>query len=159
MVNKTLFLYYNILGGMLLNILHEIFTKIQKSFCEYLPQFAKHWLHVKIMHLIKAAMIIVQLVHCECTPLHIHEISEQATEYIPRLADLLVFYQNVIGSVFPERKYKRGKENWVPVRVDPIHKNDAKSVRYFKSSDGTPGLSLHRGSVMTWHSHLVTYYV
>ena len=51
------------------------------------------------------------------------------------------------------RFQKHGKENWVPVRavLDSIHKDDihylkgCKSVRFFRSTDGTPSLSLHRG--------------
>ena len=46
-----------------------------------------------------------------------------------------------------------GKENWVPVRavLNSIHKDDihylkgCKSVRFFRSADGTPSLSLHKG--------------
>ena len=49
------------------------------------------------------------------------------------------------------RFQKHGKENWVPVRavLDSIHKDDihylkgCKSVRFFRSADGTPSLSLH----------------
>ena len=73
------------------------------------------------------------------------------------------------------RFQKHGKENWVPVRaaLDSIHKDDihylkgCKSVRFFRSADGTPSLSLHRGkcrfptpicsgSVIDYHIHIHT---
>ena len=51
------------------------------------------------------------------------------------------------------RFQKHGKENWVPVRavLDSIHKDDihylkgCESVRFFRSADGTPSLSLRKG--------------
>ena len=51
------------------------------------------------------------------------------------------------------RFQKHGKENWVPVRavLHSIHKDDihylkgCKSVRFFRSADGTLSLSLHKG--------------
>ena len=102
--------------------------------------------------------------HVCSTPFCVAEDSTSRCEHTVREPPTDTDLQEVLegaDNIFYEAKedipgvrfQKHGKENWVPVRaaLDSIHKDDihylkgCRSVRFFRSADGTPSLSLHRG--------------
>ena len=84
-----------------------------------------------------------------------HRVSEPPTD--ADLQEVLEGADNILyvakGDIPGVQFQKHRNENWVPVRadLDSIHKDDihylkgCKSIRFFRSADGMPSLSLHRG--------------